>query len=82
MSNNLDHFMQRFIHANKQKTKQQQAVQSSQHVQQVQNVNSNVITTATTTKSATTQLLPDEQYKVSIITLAIAHIKKRWSNAQ
>jgi hypothetical protein len=79
MSNNLDHFIQSFVNANERKAKQQyvqHAPQPKQHAQ-VQKMGSNVITTT----KATTAKLNEEQYKASIITLAIAHIKKKWSNA-
>lgn len=77
----LDHFSNGFIQAvarSKQKAKDtvHHAVQSKP-VHQAQVVSTNGIST---TKATTTEL-NEEQYKASIITLALVHIKKKWSNA-
>lgn len=80
MSNNLEHFMKSFVHANERKAKQ--PVQTKQ-VQQM--VNSNVVSTSAkiinTTVSAevtakTTTRMTDDEYKKYIIAAAIAHIIK------
>ena len=75
---NLEHFnaFKRTVARLKdQKVKQQhiqRAVQTKHvHTQQAQQVDSDVITTAAK--------LSDEQYKASIIALAISHIKQKWS---
>lgn len=78
---NLEQFMQRFVQANDQISKQKR-IQPKQQVQQVQKVSNNVIANSgngiTSIKSATIKL-SDADYKSSIITLALAHIKKKWS---
>lgn len=68
---NLGHFLAGFERA----VAKQKAETSVQTKQAQQMVSSNAITKATIAK------LSEEQYKTSIITLAIAHIKKKWSNA-
>ncbi len=74
MRSNLDHFMKAVARAAKKPA--HHAVQSKP-VRQAQMLSANVVST---TKATTTEL-SDEQYRTSIITLALAHIKKKWSNA-
>jgi uncharacterized membrane protein len=81
MSNNLEHFMKSFVHANERKAKQH--VQTKR-VQQM--VNSNVVGTSTNTTNTTvsakttaktTTRMTEEQYRTSIIAKAIAYIKQK-----
>ena len=64
MSNNLEQFMQRFVHANEQR--KQQPVKHA--VPQAQKVIGNCTTTPFK--------LSEEQYRTSIIAKAIVHINK------
>lgn len=77
MSSNLEQFMQRFVHANEQRSKRQH-VQPKQYAQQIQKVNGSLIASdgnvITVTKAATVKLLSEDQYKASIIAKAIAYI--------
>ena len=76
---NLDHFMQRFVHANKQKSMQQQAAQSNQRAEQVQKASGNVVTNAVAAKitTKTTTRMTDDEYRKYIIAAAIEHIIKQ-----
>lgn len=75
---NLDHFRASFERA----VARSKVKKVTQHVQREVQTERIAVSKITATKATTTKLLSDEQYKVSIITLAIAHIKKKWSNAQ
>ena len=74
MSTNLDRFNIGFKQAiARNKNKATQAIVQAAHP--AQKMNNNVVTTA----KSTSFKLGDEQYRVRIINLAIAHIKMKWS---